>query len=118
MTDQSAMILFIIGRDLIPPHICKYFFNDWMGYFCLNRTISICYNGMGSSCIKSSDKIPFFIISYRKLCLIAVMPRFFHPIYRLHLLFYIFFFKTAYTGKTAFHKPFLKVELFIIRNLL
>ena len=59
--------------------------------------------GMGSSRIKSSDKIPFFIISYRKLCFIAVMPRFFHPIYRLHLLFYIFFFKTAYTGKNPFH---------------
>ena len=118
MAHQTTVIFLIICRDLIFFHISKNFFNNRVGYFCLNRTICIGHDGVGTARIKSGNKVPLFVITDRKLCLIAVMPRFFHSVYRLHLLLNIFFSKTADTHQAAFHKTLFKRKLFLIRNLL
>ena len=64
-------------------------------YRCTENAVCICYNVMCTACVKSCYGISFFVCSKRKLRLISIIKRSFHPNDRLFCALQKFRWKTT-----------------------
>ena len=84
MTHQSFMLFLVISRNVIILHKMQNNLENFLIDRYAQCTVCIRNDAVGSSCIKSSDDVSFFICSNWKLCFISIMKWLFHANNRLH----------------------------------
>ena len=118
MPYNTFSCVLIVGWNLIIRHPLHDSCKNWFVFFYTKQTVFDRNDLMASCCIKPHNKISRLVITYRKLCLVAVSVRILHTDSRKHNCIHFLFCESTDTHQIIFDFLFLKSKLFLVGQCL